>query len=42
MYVLSALLSALLLRYSLADSGGRRKPRRTGHFGVGGSCFFFV
>jgi len=29
-------LSALLLRYSLADSGERRKPRRTGHFGVRG------
>jgi len=28
--VLSALLSALLCVYSLADSGERRKPRRTG------------
>ena len=34
--VLSALLSALLLRLQLADSGERRKPRRTGHLGVRG------
>jgi len=37
--VLSALLSALFSAlffcfYSLADSGERRKPRRTGHSGV--------
>ena len=35
--LLSALLSALFFCfYSLADSGERRKPRRTGHSGVRG------
>ena len=34
--LLSALLTVLLCVYGLADSGERRKPRRTGHFVSGG------
>jgi len=39
-FLLSALLAVLLCVYSLADSGERRKPRRTGHFGEDKECVF--